>query len=139
MITTEGKTDRQVFEELAASLVAQGGQCIGSDGRCINGDGTGKHCAAGWLFQPKDTALMEAEGPLPKLLERPDLHRSIGPNLGWIESRVSMLVEAQLIHDADHAAWLCDLVLDWDEGYPHLAGVWDEWLALRLSQMGEKG
>lgn len=46
MITTKGKTDREVFEELVSKLVAQGGQCLESDGACAYGDGKGNHCRA---------------------------------------------------------------------------------------------
>lgn len=139
MILTEGKTEREVFEEIAAAIVAQGGQCSSADnGPCLYGDEKGRHCAVGWLLPEDDQRLMSAEGRVSDLLRIFNAEK-LGPNADWISSRLEMLTRAQDVHDYDNYGLSREVPVEdpaaiWDRCYPHLSGVWDEWVALRIEQ-----
>jgi hypothetical protein len=51
--TLQEACDYAVFK-----IVEQGGQCLSGKNNCVYGDGSGNHCAVGWLLDDSDEQLM---------------------------------------------------------------------------------
>ena len=97
MIDTKGKTINQVAEEVFSRLVKQGGRCLDGGGRaCCYGDGTGNHCAIGWLLPEH---LMDAGAGVRELFDSEEL----GPNHDFIGEHLTILKDMQILHDTDSA------------------------------------
>lgn len=123
MITTQDKTELQVYTEVLQAIINQGGQCL-FNGQCVYGNGQGHHCAIGWLLPENDTQLMDYGGDLESLVIE-DI--SLGPNDAFIRNNVKTLARFQQIHDVDTGFAFnsaCDFIL---EKFPELDPLILKW------------
>ena len=101
MITTNGKSNFQIVDEVFTKLLEQGGRCADHNGECryerIEDDGTISHCAVGWLIPEATPRMVSFDGGVIGLFST--FNGGLGPNEEWMRENTTLLVSIQGIHD----------------------------------------
>ncbi len=119
MITTQGKTNVEVYTEVLEALVEQGKQCLNEDDECIYGDTDGNHCGFGWLLPDDNMELMNSDLAANDLIRR---FSNLGPNDGFMRENSYELLRFQGLHDSYvNGAYFTDLGVSKD--------LIDQWLS----------
>lgn len=87
-------TLQEACDYAVLKIVEQGGECLDElTGKCVYGDGVGKHCAVGWLLDHNNEQLMKFTGGIHDLLDEFDNIPSI------FSENLSTFTELQDFHD----------------------------------------
>jgi hypothetical protein len=101
MIDTTGKTLQEVSDEIAAKLIEQGERSVRAThlgaNRCAYSDGEGRHCAIGWLLNPRNGGAMSFVGGVGGLRFGGFLSRE--PAESFINEHMGTLRIIQALHD----------------------------------------
>ena len=134
MISTTGKSFQQVLNEIAAKLIEQGVRCYSeSDEQCLYGDGSGNHCAVGWLIPEGSEAMTSKHGVNGMLVEH---YIHLGENRDFIMNNGYELRFVQALHDSATVSSIDDALERL--GTKYNLEAWTPWIALRKSQLEAK-
>ena len=135
MIDTTGMTLQQVSDAIAGKVIEQGGRCMSdllasgsSYASCAYSDGSGKHCAIGWLIS-ESSPLMKYDGSLSTMIESSEFDKE--PNGEFILDNIDALIRIQILHDNPYnLVKRVELIV---RDYDLNMDAWSEWIEMGAS------